>query len=136
MKVRVAFWLAAAFTLSGSALVAIDLLTLRDSEALWPVLVAGLVMTLFGLLYFGPLPYLVVTETSVWVPMQLGSRRVTFGPRDRVDTGSGRLVVKQAGRPPRTVAFRAMARGEDWQTMAALLAGRGRDASRRRPPAA
>ncbi|RSM42922.1 hypothetical protein DMB66_54025 [Actinoplanes sp. ATCC 53533] len=130
-----AFWLAVSFTLSGVALVAIDLVTLRDSEAFWPVLAAGLAMTLVGLLYFGPLPYLVVTETSVQVPMQLGSRRVTFGPRDRVDTGGRRLVVHQAGRPPRTIAYRGMARGEDWQAMATLLAGRGRDASRRRPPA-
>ena len=136
MKVRVASWLAVSFTLAGLALVAVDLLALRDSESFWPALAAGLVMTLIGLLYFGPLPYLVVTETSVLVPMQFGSRRVTFGLLDRVDTGSGRLVVNQAGRPPRTIAYRSMARGEDWQAMAALLAGRGRDTSRRRPPAA
>jgi hypothetical protein len=62
VKVRVALWLAASLTVVGSVLVAVDLLVLRDQEAFWPVLAAGLVMTLGGLLYFGPLPYLVVTE--------------------------------------------------------------------------
>jgi hypothetical protein len=57
-------------------------------------------------------------------------RRVTFGPRVRVDARSGRLRIVQSGQPPRTIAYRYMARADDWDAMAAMLTARNRDVSR------
>ena len=135
MKVRVALWIAIFFAAVGAGLVVLAIV-LWGSDASLPVLFPGLAALGIGLAYLGPLPYLAVTETWVMVPMQIFGRRIPLGPRDRVDTGRGKLVIGQLGRPPRTIAYRGLARHADWDAMVTMLAGRGRETQRRRPRAA
>lgn len=124
MKVRYAPWLAATMTGSGVALTVFGVVLMvgGNGDAGLPVAVPGAVLIMFGALYFGPLPYLIVTDTVIVLPNVLGAhRRVRIGPGDEVRMEGGRIVVGR-GRDVRKVpAWRAMAHRGDWESLTRML---------------
>jgi hypothetical protein len=124
MRVRFARWLAAGFTAAGLALTifAVVLLIGGNTEAGFSALLPGVVLTLIGGLYFGPVPYVVVTDSSVAVPVTAGGQgRMTIGPGDRVRMDGNRIVVVGRGSTRRVPAYRSLAHREDWDRMAAEM---------------
>jgi hypothetical protein len=124
MKVRFARWLAGFFTATGVVMVAVAMMLLSDSpDGAVPLLVAGLVMLAIGGLYFGPLPYLVVRESEVVVPVLFGPQgRVAIERGDRLRIDGGRLVVvRPDGRRDKVPAYRSMAHPTDWEAMIAKV---------------
>lgn len=85
-----------------------------------PVLGAGVVLTGMGVVYLGPLPYFIVTDLEVIVPVMRGSRaRTALKPRDRLAVHENRLVVVRPGQRTPVPVYRQMAHPDDWNALAA-----------------
>lgn len=127
MKVRFARWVAACVTGFGVAVDIVGLVLLlagAGAGGAVPVLVAGLVATALGATYFGPLPYFVVRDQEVAMPvMLLGQGRLKLGRGDRLRIRDGKLVIRriQGGQDPALGIRQGLAHGDDWQALVALL---------------
>ncbi|GAA0906976.1 hypothetical protein Vau01_111370 [Virgisporangium aurantiacum] len=101
---RFAPWFAACFIAAGPTLTAVAVMLSVDenTEAGLAVLLFGVVLTLFGGLYVGSLPYAVVSESSVVV--RTGNERqvpayLAFARRDDRDHTSAARGVRRVVRP-------------------------------------
>jgi hypothetical protein len=127
MKVRFARWVAAGVTCFAVAVDIVGLVLLlvgAGAGAAVPVLVAGLVATALGATYFGPLPYFVVRDREVVMPVMLfGLGHARLGRGDRLRIRDGRLLIRriQGGEDPALGIRQSMAHAADWQALAKLI---------------
>ncbi|MFG1942635.1 hypothetical protein [Nonomuraea sp. NPDC048826] len=88
-----------------------------------PALVAGVVLTGIGATYLGLMPYFVVTDSEVVVPMMRGDRaRTTLKPGERLAVHENRLVVVRPGQRTPVPVYRGMAHPDDWNALTTALA--------------
>jgi hypothetical protein len=129
MRIRFARWVAMSMLTSGAAIVVVGLVAFGDvSEALLIFLIFGLGLAGFGVLYLGPIPYVIVTETAVRVPIVMGGAgHLDVGPRDRLLIRDNRITVSRPGSQRDTApAYRAMAHRGDWDALVRELAAHNR----------
>jgi hypothetical protein len=137
MRVRFARWLAAGVTGAGAAVAVLGLvlwLAGAGAGAGVPVLVAGLVLAAFGGAYYGPMPYFVIREHEVVVPVVLfGQGRIRVGRGDRLRIRGGKLVIRriQGGEEPALGIRQRMAHPGDWQALVELIKRDDRPTGRR-----
>lgn len=115
MKVRFTPWLA-----FGLLALAIVIGVVGALVSMVPVVVAAAVLGLIGLAYLGPLPYLVVRDTGLSVPVMRGAGgTVVLKSRDRLDlSGAQVVVVRSTGRREPFGAYRRFAHPGDWAALA------------------
>jgi hypothetical protein len=127
MRVRFARWFAGTMTAIGGAGAVIGVLAaVEGSAAAIPFLIGGGVIALFGLLYFGPIPYVIVSPSQVELSMTRGPRkRTTIRGHEHLDTdGDQLLVVGADGDVRRLPAHRSMAHAGDWIELVATFTRR------------
>ncbi|TDQ53770.1 hypothetical protein [Actinorugispora endophytica] len=137
MKVRHARWIPVSVWIAGAALLALGawLCATADYETGVPVIAAGAAGSAYALLQWR-LPYFVLTDTQMVLPLQLGPyRRTGIGGPDRLAVEGDRVVVIAAGnrRVPLPV-WRHLAHPADWAELAARLPRRGGPDPRDREP--
>ncbi|MEU4164490.1 hypothetical protein [Actinoplanes sp. NPDC026670] len=123
MKVRFARWYSALFIVPGLLIVVLSFVLIDDLGEAFPALAAGAIFLCIGLLSLGPLPYLVVRENEITVPL-LGLRMFGFGSRiplgstDRLVMDGQRLVIRRpSGKRDKVEAWRWCANPADWDRM-------------------
>lgn len=127
MKVRFARWVAACVTGLGVAVDIVGLVLLlagAGAGAALPVLVAGVVATALGATYFGPLPYFVVRDRELTMPvMLLGQGHLKLGRGDRLRIRDGKLVIRriQGGEDSALGIRQGLAHASDWQALVTLI---------------
>ena len=129
MRIRFARWVAMSMLASGAAIAVVGLVAFGDvSEALPIFLIFGLGLAGFGALYLGPIPYVIVTETAVRVPIVMGGAgHLDVGPRDRLLIRDNRITVSRPNGQRNTApAYRAMAHRGDWDALVRELAAHNR----------
>jgi hypothetical protein len=127
VRVRFARWYAVLLTGAGLAVAAVGVAIVADgSGAAIPVLASALVLTLFGLLSFGPIPYAEVSPGEVRIPMTRGPhKRLALGHGERVGTDGNRLLLVRAGGDvKRLPVYRSMAHPADWNDLVTSLTTR------------
>ncbi|SHN46631.1 hypothetical protein [Cryptosporangium aurantiacum] len=126
MRVRFARWLAASFLGTGALLGVLTVLLWRDQPGvLYPVLAATGFLVLTGILYSGPMAYVTISESQIRVATVGRWDSLALKPRDRIETGGGRLVVRRFGQAHRVPAYRRYAHPRDWDAMVKALAANG-----------
>lgn len=127
MRVRFARWFAVTMTVVGGAAALIGVLSaVEGSAAAIPFLIGGGVVAIFGLLYFGPIPYVTVSLSQVELSMTRGPhKRTTVRGHEHLDTDGDRLlVVGNDGDVRRLPVYRSMAHPGDWSEMVATFTRR------------
>jgi hypothetical protein len=128
MRVRFARRFAATLTAVGTVVTLFGAaLAGNGSGVAIPVLIGGGVVTVFGLLYFGPVPYVVVSPSQVELSITRGPhKRMAIGRHERLDTDGDRLlIVGDGGDVRRLPVYRSMAHPGDWTDLLAALGLRG-----------
>jgi hypothetical protein len=116
MRIRHAPWFAAAYTAIGLALIVTAMVT-----GAWEVIVPGAVLALIGALFFGPLPYLRISESAIRYALPVGIYQRAIGPKDRLYFDGNRLLLKRPREPRIVVGNRMFAHHGDWDRMAATI---------------
>jgi hypothetical protein len=83
-------------------------------------IVGGPGLIAFGWLYLGRLPYFILTDAELVVPIQPAHRRALDGGRLAVD--GNRLVIIRPGEEPRKLpVYRGFAHPDDWAKVVAAI---------------
>ena len=124
LRVRFARWFAMTMTGVGAVATVLGIgSAVAGSAAAVPLLIGGSIIAIFGLLYFGPIPYVTVSPTRVELSMTRGpNKRVAIGARQRLDTDGDRLLlVGDGGDVRRLPVYRSMAHPGDWADLVGTL---------------
>ncbi len=122
MKVRVVYWFAVFFVVMGALLTARAISLLPDVLDAGILLIGGPFMFVLGVLALGPVPYIVIRDSEVVLPLAWGSNKWHRIPRDNhLRVEGDRLIAVRDGRT-KVVAKRWVANKDDWAKMAAELA--------------
>jgi hypothetical protein len=127
MRVRFARWFAAMLTVVGAVATLLGVaLAVNGSGAAIPVLGGGGVMLVFGLLCFGPMPYVVVSPSQVELSMTRGPhKRTPIRGHERLNTDGERLfIVGDGGDVKRLPIYRSMSHPDDWTDLVATFGRR------------
>ena len=121
MKVRMARWLGISLMVAGVAVVLVSLgFAFAGTPEIGTVSLGGLGLIAFGWLYLGRLPYFILTDAELVVPIQRAHRTALVGGRLAVD--GNRLVVIRPGEKPRKLpVYRGYAHPEDWAKVVAAI---------------
>lgn len=119
VKVRFALWLPVTGLAVGAVLIGAGVLinSAEPSTAALPLIAAGVVCLLVGLLYLGPIGYFAVRDQEVVGPVMLGRiPRTSLALDEQLAEDAGRLIiVHRAQEPTRLGIYRWMARRPDWE---------------------
>jgi hypothetical protein len=122
MRVRFVRALAISFMVAG---VVVLLVCLGIAFTVMPeIAIVGIVcgpgLILFGWLYLGRLPYFILTDAKLVVPIQPAHSRALSGGRLAVD--GNRLVIIRPGEEPRKLpVYRGYAHPDDWAKVVAAI---------------
>lgn len=125
LKIRFAPALAYALIGVGAAVLVLGLAVVLPSDGGGGVglAAAGLVLGLLGVGYLGPIPYAVVADTAIIMPMALGPGRMVYeGYLHTLRIIDGKLYDAPSESSRRRIwLVRGFARREDWDAFAAHL---------------
>src|SRR5687768_3397699 len=95
IRVRFTRWFAVMVTVVGGTAALVGVVAAIDgSAAAIPFLIGGGVVTIFGLLCLGPIPYVIVSPSQVELSMTRGPhKRTAVRGHEHLDTDGDRLLV-------------------------------------------